>query len=67
MTEQCEDFICTLALETSCEGAAWICKFMSIKISGDSIIHLFIKRYEQQPIPEYGNIIGIDDFAYKKR
>ncbi len=26
MTERCEDFICTLALETSCEGAARICK-----------------------------------------
>lgn len=67
MTERCEDFICTLALETSCEGAARICKSMGIKISGDSIIRLLIKRYEQQPITQCGNIIGIDDFAYKKR
>jgi len=51
MTERCEDFICTLALETSCEGAARICKSMGIKISGDTIIRLLIKKYEQQPVP----------------
>jgi len=67
MTERCEDFICTLALETSCEGAARICKSMGIKISGDTIIRLLIKRYEQQPASECGAVIGIDDFAYKKR
>lgn len=67
MTERCEDFICTLAIETSCEGAARVCKSMGIKISGDSIIRLLVKKYEQQPIPEYGNVIGVDDFAYKKR
>lgn len=67
MTERCEDFICTLALETSCEGAARICKSMGIKISGDTIIRLLIKKYEQQPVPECGAIIGVDDFAYKRR
>lgn len=67
MTERCEDFICTLALETSCEGAARICKSMGIKISGDTIIRLLIKRYEQQTASECGAVIGIDDFAYKKR
>ena len=25
MTERCADFICTLALETSCEGCARVC------------------------------------------
>ena len=45
MTERCEDFICTLALETSCEGSARICRSMNLKTSGDSIIRLLTKRY----------------------
>ncbi|MDD2504215.1 MAG: ISL3 family transposase [Clostridia bacterium] len=67
MTERCEDFICALALETSCEGAARICKEIGIKTSGDSIIRLLEKRFEQQPQPECGEVIGVDDFAFKKR
>lgn len=43
MTERCEDFICMLALETSCEAAARICRAMKLKTSGDSIIRLFNK------------------------
>lgn len=43
MTERCEDFICTLALETSCEGSARICRSINMKISGDSIIRLLTK------------------------
>ena len=66
-TERLEDFICTLALETSCEGASRICKLIGIDISGDTIIRLLINRYEQQPEFEYGSVIGIDDFAFKKR
>lgn len=67
MTERCEDFICTLALETSCEGASRICKSMGIKTNGDSIIRLLIKKYEQQPVPKCSAVIGVDDFAYKRR
>lgn len=67
MTERCAAFISTLALETSCEGCARICKEMGIHISGDSVIRLLIKRYEQQSPPECSSVIGIDDFAYKKR
>lgn len=37
-TERCEDLIETLALETSCEGAARVFKEMGIQISGDTII-----------------------------
>lgn len=29
MTERCADFICALALETSCEGCARICRAVS--------------------------------------
>ncbi len=38
MTERCADFICMLALETSCEGCARIC--------GDTLIRLPLKKYE---------------------
>lgn len=67
MTERCADFVCTLALETSCEGCARICKTLGIKTSGDTVIRLLLKRYELLPNPETGDVIGVDDFAYKKR
>lgn len=67
MTVRLEDFLCTLALETSCEGAARICKQTGINISGDTIIRLLIKRYENQDEINHGDVIGIDDFAFRKR
>lgn len=67
MTERCADFICTLALETSCEGCSRICNKLGIRISGDSVIRLLIKRYEALDSPIVGEAVGIDDFAYKKR
>ena len=67
MTERCADFICTLAMETSCEGCARICKAMGIKVSGDTIIRLLTKRFELQDEPVCGSVIGVDDFAFKKR
>lgn len=67
MTERCADFICTLAMETSCEGCARICRAMNLQISGDSVIRLLTKRYRLQPVSECGSIIGVDDFAFKKR
>ena len=66
-TERLEDFICMLSLETSCEGASRICKLIGINISGDTIIRLLINRYEHQPEFNYGSVIGIDDFSFKKR
>lgn len=67
MTERCADFICTLAMETSCEGSARICAKMNIKISGDTIIRLLTKRHQMQEEPVCGAVIGVDDFAFKKR
>ena len=67
MTERWADFICTLAMETSCEGCARICRAMNLQISGDSVIRLLTKRYRLQPVSECGSIIGVDDFAFKKR
>jgi len=67
MTERCADFICTLAMETSCEGCARICKAMGLKVSGDTIIRLLTRRFESQEAPVCGGIVGVDDFAFKKR
>ena len=67
MTERCADFICTLAMETSCEGCARICKAMNINVSGDTVIRLLINRFELQEEPICGSVVGVDDFAYKKR
>lgn len=67
MTQRCEDFICMLAIETSCEGCARICQAMNLYISGDSVIRFLTERYEAQPPPVCGETIGIDDFAFKKR
>ena len=65
MTERCADFICTLALETSCEGCARVCRTLRIKTSGDTVIRLLLKRYESLPQPEVSDVIGVDDFAIK--
>lgn len=57
MTDRCADFICTLALETSCEGYSRICSAMNFKISGDSVIHLLTKRYKKQEEVKCGSVI----------
>ncbi|MCD7745673.1 MAG: transposase [Lachnospiraceae bacterium] len=66
-TERLIDFAIILALETSCESAARILKASNIKISGDTIIRMLMRRYSEQEKPVCGNAIGIDDFAFKKR
>lgn len=65
MTERCADFICTLALETSCVGCSRICAKLGIRISGDSVIRLLIKRYEALGSPVVGEAVDVDNFAYK--
>ena len=67
MTERLEDFICILAVETSCEACARIMKSINVKVSGDTVIRLLTKRYLNQPAPTCGSTVGIDDFAFKKR
>lgn len=67
MTERLSEFICKLALETSCEASARILSAMKVKISGDTVIRLLLKRYSAQPAAECGSTVGIDDFAFKKR
>ncbi len=66
MTERCIQFICLLALETSCESSAKICKYLGIRTSGDSVIRMLLDFADQHPAPVCGDCIGVDDFAYKK-
>jgi len=65
MTSRLEDFIITLALNTSCEGTARICKQMNIKVSGDTVIKILL-RNAQLIDPKCGDFIGVDDWAYRK-
>lgn len=67
MTERLAEFVCGLALETSCESCACILNKINVKISGDTVIRLLTRRYAAQPASECGNMVGIDDFAFKKR
>jgi len=64
MTDRCADFICALAMETSCEGSARICRAMNLQTSGDSVIRLLTKRYTLQSVTEYGTII-VDEVTHK--
>ena len=67
MTSRLEEFICSLAVETSCEATARIMKTINVKISGDTVIRLLNRRYSRQPKEKCGSAVGIDDFSYKKR
>ena len=40
---------------------------MKIKISGDTIIRILLKKYGAMNISTCSSTIGIDDFAFKKR
>ena len=64
-TERLEDLITSIALNTNCEGCARICGAMGINISGDYVINLLKDRFSERT-PECGEIIGVDDWAYKK-
>lgn len=66
MTERLAEFLCTLALETSCEGAARIAKNMNIKVSGNTIVKILLKKYDAMKINTYSSIVGIGDFAFRK-
>lgn len=65
MTSRLEAFIRMLALETNCEGGAAICSEMGIRVSGDTIIRL-LRKLGTTPMPQSGEHVGIDDFAYRK-
>lgn len=40
---------------------------MNLKVSGDTVIRLLTKRYTFQEAAKCGSVIGVDDFALKKR
>lgn len=45
MTGRLADFVCDLALETSCESCAKILQKINVRISGDTVIRLLNRRY----------------------
>lgn len=65
MTARLEDFLLTLVLHTSCEGASRIAKMTGIQVSGDTLIRMLLEKAEQIP-PIKTDTIGIDDWAYRK-
>lgn len=67
MTERLIDFITILALETSCEASARIMQAMNVKISGDTVIRMLLKRYQAQSHMPCGSHVSVDDFAFKKQ
>jgi transposase len=64
-TARLEDLILTIASNSSCEGCSRICKYMGIDVSGDTIIRLLMRYAERQDV-SCSEIIGVDDWAYKK-
>ena len=52
---------------TKNKGCSRICKAMNLKVSGDTVIRLLTKRYTLQEAAKCGSVIGVDDFAFKKR
>ena len=63
-TNRCQDFILSLASEMNCEAASVFCKKIGVNISGDTIIRMMLRNTRE--IPFIGDIIGVDDWAYKK-
>lgn len=66
MTGRLEDFITTLALQTSCEGASRICSKLGIQVSGDTVIRILLNRAENN-LSVKSEFVGVDDWAYRKR
>ena len=65
MTGRLEDFVIALALNTSCEGASRVSQILGIIISGDTLIRMIIQRASKLE-PVKTDMIGVDDWAYKK-
>jgi transposase len=65
MTGRLEDFAIALALSTSCEAASRVCQLIGINISGDTLIRMILNKAGKMD-PVKTDIIGVDDWAYKK-
>ena len=65
MTKRLEEFLIILTLNTSCEGASRVSQQLGINISGDTLIRMIIKKANEiEPVKT--DMIGVDDWAYKK-
>lgn len=65
ISSRLEELLITIALNTSCEGTAAICKKMGVRISADTVIKTLLRNADKIKI-SCGNVIGVDDWAYKK-
>ena len=65
MTSICEDLVKTIALNTSCESPLVICKHMGVSVSEDTIIRILLRS--NNATHSCGEVIGVDDWAYKRR
>ncbi len=65
-SQRCEDLIAAIGLNTNCESGALICRHMGIDISGDTVIRIILRRAEERSEEKCSDIIGVDDWAYKK-
>ena len=65
-SERCEDLIAAIGLNTNCETGSLICRLMGISVSGDTIIRILLRKAEQLPEEKCSDVIGVDDWAYKK-
>jgi transposase len=65
MTKRCQDFVLQLAINSSCESAASICAYLGIKISPDTLLNM-LKKKAKTIETSVGEIIGIDDWAYRR-
>ena len=64
-TARLEEFIVTLALEMNCESCSRVCAEIGITVSGDTVISI-VKKHFANHSTECGDIIGVDDWAYKR-
>lgn len=65
-SQRCEDLIAAIGLNTNCESGSLICKLMGINVSGDTVIRILLRKAEELPEEKCSDIIGVDDWAYKK-
>lgn len=66
-TQRCEDLIAAIGLNTNCESGALICRIMGINVSGDTVIRILLRKAKEIPIETCSDVVGVDDWAYKKR
>lgn len=66
MTNRLTLFLMKLSLQTSCESASKVAKSLGIRTSPDTLINILISTFNSRDEAKCSEIIGVDDFAFKK-